>query len=136
MANLYDKTECVIQIRNSKQTLNHGLVLKNVYKVIKCNGNVWLKPYTDMNADLRKKAKIDFEKDFLKLMNNGIFRKIMEHIRKHKVVKKEIKRNYLVSEPNYHTAIFFCRTFISNKNEKTELLMNKPVCLGLSILES
>ena len=71
--NLLNKTEYVIPIRNLKQTLNHGLVFKNVNKVIKFNQNAWLKPYIDMNTDLRKKAKNYFEKDFFKLMNSPVF---------------------------------------------------------------
>ena len=58
---LHDKTECEIYIINLKQALSHGLVLKKVYRVIKFNQNAWLKPYIDMNIDLRKKAKHDFE---------------------------------------------------------------------------
>ena len=73
VANLHDKTEYVIHIRNLKQALNHGLVLKKVHRVIKFNKNAWLKPYIDMNTDLRKKAKNDFEKDFFKLMTNAVF---------------------------------------------------------------
>ena len=57
VANLYDKTEYVIHIRNLKQELNHGLVLKKVHRVIKSNQNPWLKPYIDMNTKPRKKAK-------------------------------------------------------------------------------
>ena len=53
-----------IHMRNLKQALNHGFVLKKVHKVIKFNQNVWLKPYIDINTDPRKKAKNDFEKDF------------------------------------------------------------------------
>ena len=64
LANLHDKTECVIHIKNLKEALNHRLVLKKVHKVIKFNQNAWLKPYIDMNTDLRKKAKNDFAKDF------------------------------------------------------------------------
>ena len=63
-ANLHDKTEYVIHIRNLKQALNHGLVLKNVHRVIKFSQNALLKPYIDMNADLKQKQKNDFEKDF------------------------------------------------------------------------
>ena len=59
VANLHDKTEYVIHIRNLKQALNHGLVLKKVHRVIKFNQNAWLKPYIDMNTDLRKKSKND-----------------------------------------------------------------------------
>ena len=77
LANLRDITEYVIHIRNLKQALSHGLVLKNVHTVIEFNQNTWLKPYIDMNTDLRKKAKNDFEKDFSKLMNNAVFGKNM-----------------------------------------------------------
>ena len=58
-------------IRNSKQALNHGLVLKQVHRVIKFNEMTWLKPYIDMNAELKKKAKNDFEK--FTLMKNTVF---------------------------------------------------------------
>ena len=61
VAHLHDKTEYVIHIRNSKQALNHGLVLKKVHRVFKFNQNAWLKPYID--TDLRKKAKNDLKKN-------------------------------------------------------------------------
>ena len=64
VANLYDKTEYVIHIRNLKQALNHRLVLKKVHRVIKFNQNAWLKPYIDMNTGLRKKRKKRFRKFF------------------------------------------------------------------------
>ena len=63
-ANLHDRTEYVIHIRNLKQSLNHGLVLKKVQRVIIFNQNASLKPYTDMNTNLRKRAINDFGKDF------------------------------------------------------------------------
>ena len=64
VANLHDKTEYVIHIRNVKQTLNHELVLNKVYRVITFNQDAWLKSYIDMNTDLRKKAKFFFKKHF------------------------------------------------------------------------
>ena len=65
VADLHNNTEYVKQIRNLKQALNNGLVLKKVHRVIKFNQNAWLKPYIDMNIDLRKNTKNDFEKVFL-----------------------------------------------------------------------
>ena len=121
VANLYDKTEYIIQIRNSKQVLNHGLVLEKVHKVIRFNQNAWLKPYTDMNTDLRKKGKNDFEKDFFKLMNNAVFGNTMENVRKRgdiKLVTTERRRNYLVSEPNHHTTKFFTEHLLAIEMKK------------------
>ena len=77
----------VIHIRNVKQILNNELVLKNVHRVIKLNQKAWLNPQIDMNTYLREKGKNDFEKDFFKLMNNGIFEKNIENVRKHKDFK-------------------------------------------------
>ena len=57
VANLHDKTEQVMHIINLKQASNHGLVLKNIHRMIKFNQNAWLKPYTDMNRDLKKSKK-------------------------------------------------------------------------------
>ena len=77
--------------------------------MIKGNQDAWLKPYIDMNTDLRKKRKNGFEKDFLKLMNNSVFGKTMKNARKHRYIKlvaTEKRRNYLVSEPNYYTTKF------------------------------
>ena len=91
-----------------------------------------------MNTDLRKKAKNDLKKDFFKLMNNAVFGKTMENVRKHrniKLVTTERKRNYLVSEPNYHTTKFFAENLLAIELKKKRILMNKPAYLGLSILE-
>ena len=63
VVNLHDKTEYVIHTKELIQAFNHGLVLKNIHRVIKFNQDAWLKQYIDMNTDLRKKAKNNFEKD-------------------------------------------------------------------------
>ena len=75
VANLHENNEYVIHIKILKQALNHELVLKKVHRVIKLNQNAWLKLYIDMKIGVRKKAKNDFEKDFLKLLNNTVFGK-------------------------------------------------------------
>ena len=91
-----------------------------------------------MNTKLKKKAKNSFEKDFFKLMNNSVFGKTMKNVRKHsnvKLVTTERRRNYLVSEPNYHAAKFFTENLLAIGMRKTQILMNKTFCLGLSTLD-
>ena len=115
VTNLHDKNEYVVHIINLKQALNHGLILKKVHRVIKFNQKAWLEPYIKMNTDLRKIAKNDFENIFFKLMNNEVFGKTMENVRKHRDIKlltTESRRNYLVLEPNYHTTKFLQNIYL------------------------
>ena len=75
VCSIHDKENYAMHIRDFKQVLNDGLILKKVDRVIQFNREAWLKPYTDMNTKWRTVAKNDFEKDFFKLMNNTVFRK-------------------------------------------------------------
>ena len=121
-----------------KQALNHGLIFKKVLRVIQFNQKAWLKEYIDMNTELRKHAKNDSEKYFFRLMSNSIFGKTMENVRKCrdiKLVKTDKRRNQLVSEPNYHTTKYFSENLLPIEMKKTQVKMNKPGYLGLSILE-
>ena len=94
----------------------------------------------DMNTKLRKEAKNDFEKGFFKLMNNAVLGKTMENVRKHrdiKLVTTDKRRNQLASEPNYYTTKYFSENLlaIEMKKKKTKIKMNKPIYLGMSILD-
>ena len=89
VCDLHNKKKYVVHIKSLKQALNHGLKLKRVHRVIEFNQKAWLKPYIEMNTELRKLAKDDFEKDLFKLMNNAVSGKTMENIRKHRDIKIE-----------------------------------------------
>ena len=94
-----------------------------MHRIIQLNQKAWLKPYSDMNTKLRTEAKYNFEKDFFKLMNNSVFRKIMKNVRKHgniELVKTDQKRNQLTSEPNYHTTKYFSENLIAKEMKKKQ----------------
>ena len=137
VCNLNDKKNNIVHINVLKQVLDHGLKLRNVHRVIEFEQEAWLKEYIDVNTELRKKATNDFEKDFFKLMNNAVFGKTMENVRKHrdkKLVKTDKKRNKLVSEPNFHTMKLIDNNLAIIEMTKVKVKMNKPIYLGLSIL--
>ena len=91
-----------------------------------------------MNTKLRGEANNYFEKDFFKLMNNSVFGKTIETVRKHrdiKLVTTDKRRNQLVSQSNYYTRKWFSEDLLSIEIRRTNIKMNKPVHLSLSILE-
>ena len=138
VCNLHDKKKYVVHIKSLKQALHYGLKLEKIHRVIEYNQEVWLKPYIDMNTELRTVASNDFEKDFYKLMNNAVFGKTMENVRKHrdiKLVTTNKKSSKLVSEPNYHTMNYVSKDISIIEMKKTRVKINKPIYLGLSILD-
>ena len=138
ICNLQDKKDYVVHINVLKQTLDHGLKLIKVYQVIEFDQEAWLKEYINFNTELREKVTNDFEKDFFKLMNNAVFGKTMENVRKHrdiKLVKTNKKRNKLVSEPNFHTMKLIDDNLAIIEMKKVKVKMNKPIYPGLSILD-
>ena len=139
VCNLFNKKKYVVHINSLKQALNHGLKFKKIHRILEFNQEAWLKPNIDMNTELRKLAKNDFEKDLFKLMNNSVFGKTMENIRKHrdiKLVTTDKKRTKVVSEPNYHTINLISEDLSIIEMKNTKVKMNKPIYLGLSILET
>ena len=132
VCNLHNKKKYIVHIRSLTQALNHGLILKKVHRVIQFNQEACLKPYIDMNNELRKKAKNHFEKNFFKLMNNAVFGKTIENVRKHrdtKLVTTDKRRNQLVAEPNYHAIKCFSENLLAIEMKKTKVKMNKSIYL-------
>ena len=136
--NLFNKKRYIIHIRALDQALKHGLVLERIHRAIELKQSAWMKEYIDFNAKVRTAAKNDFEKDFYKLMNNSVFGKTMENIRKHKNIKlKTNQEAYLkvVMKPNFKSGILFGENLIGCEMGKIKVVMNKPVYLGQVILD-
>ena len=93
------------------------------------------KPYIDLNIKLGKKAKNEFENDFSKLIINSVFGKQCKKHRDIKLVTTDRRRTQLVSEPNYHTSKYFSENLMAVGMKKTKVKMNKPVYLGMSVLD-
>ena len=136
--NLRDKNNYVVHYKTLMQYLSLGMKLKKIHRGIKFIEDDFLKPYIDTNVKLRTQAKNDFEKDFFKLMNNSVFGKTIENIRNRvnvKLVNTGDQFKKLTSKPNYDRRKIFNENLVSVHMKKTSLTMNKPVYLGMSILD-
>ena len=99
-----------------------------------------MEPYIRQNTEYRKKAESDFEKDFYKLMNNSVFGKTMENLQKRidiKIVRSDEKEKIrkLVAKPAYARHVIFTNNLAGVHMRKTKILLNKPVYVGMTILE-
>ena len=136
--NLRDKKNYVVHYKTLMLYLSLGMELKKIHRGIKFIEDDFLKPYIDKNTNLRTQAKNNFEKDFFKLMNNSVFGKTMENIRNRVNIKltttgEQFKK--LTAKPNYESRKIFNENLVSVHMKKTSLTMNKPVYLGMSILD-
>ena len=128
----------VIHIQALNQALAHGLILDQIHRAIEFSQSAWMKPYINFNTQLRTKATNDFENDFFKLMNNAVFGKTMENIRKHRNIKLVTNReSYLktVMKPNFKSGVLFGENLMGCETGKIKVVMNKPVYLGQAILD-
>ena len=138
IATVRDKEKHIVSLSTLKQALDHGLRLTKVYKAIELNQSAWFKPYIDMNTKFRATAKNDFEKNFFKLMNNSVFGKMIENVRKRRDIKlivTEERRKKLVSEPNYASCMAFSDSLMAIEMRKTRIYMDKPILVGQAILD-
>ena len=136
--NLRDKKNYIIHIQALNQVLQHGLRLDGIHQAIEFDQSPWLKTYIDFNTQLRTAATNDFKKDFFKLMNNSVFGKTMENIRKHRniwLVTTEEKYLCTVMKPNFKFGVLFGENLMGCEIGKIKVVMNKPVYLGQVILD-
>ena len=136
--NLYYKKRYVIRIRALEQAMNHGFVLERIHRGIEFKQPAWMKEYIDFNTKLRTAATSDFEKVFCELMNDAVFGKTMENIRKHRNIKLVTNQEaYLkaVMKPNFKSGVRFGPNLMGCEMGKIKVVMNKPVHLGQAILD-
>ena len=136
--NLNDKKRYVVHHETLKLYESLGLKIKKIHRGIKFTESKWLKEYIDLNTKLRAQSNSDFEKDFFKLMNNSVFGKTMENVRKRvdiHLVNSEKRAAKLTSRPNFKHLTIFNEDLSAIEMKKTKILYNKPVYLGMSILD-
>ena len=135
---LRKKDKHVLHHRNLKQYLEMGMNLTKIRRGISFAEDAWLKPYLELNTNLRAEASSDFEKDFFKLMNNSVLGKTMENIRNRADIRlrtDDKSAEKLVLKPNYERTTIFTENLVAVHMKKTELVFNKPVYLGMSVLD-
>ena len=136
--NLRDKEKMVLHGKNLQLYLSLGMKLKLVRRGLKFQEKNFMKNYIDKNTSLRSQAKNAFEKDLFKLMNNSVFGKTMENVRNRvtiELVKDAERAAKLVNKPNFEELKIFDEFLIAVKMRKTKVWMNKPVYVGMSILD-
>ena len=135
---LSKKEKYVLHYRNLQLYIDLGLKLTKIHRVLEFDQSPWLKQYIDYNTEKRKNAKNDFEKDFFKLMNNSVFGKTMENIRKRvdvRLVTDEKKLLKLTSKPTYVSSKIFNENLVAVHKIKETLTLNRPAYVGMCILD-
>ena len=135
---LGDKKNYVLHEENLKLYLSLGLKLKKIHRVLEFSEKPWLKEYIDFNTEKRKNAKNAFEKDFFKLMNNSVFGKTMENIRKRSNIKLETDPDHFLrqtAKPTFVSCKIFHENLVALHMKKNFLLLDKPSYVGMCILD-
>lgn len=138
---LHDKNRYVVHYKMLKLILQQGLKLKKIHKVLQFEQSPWLKPYIELNTELRMRATNDFDKNFFKLMVNAIFGKTMENVRSRVDIrlKSHWEGRYgarkLIVLPNFKRWTAFNENFVAVHMNQTNILMNKPITVGMAVLD-
>ena len=136
--NVMDKKKYVLHISALKFYLQHGLSLRKVHRAISFKQANFLKPFIEFNTEKRKNAKNDFEKDLFKLMNNSVYGKTVENVRKHgdyEIVNTPERFQKLVNKPLFKHRYIINEDLVIVEKDKHTVELNKPIYMGMSILD-
>ena len=133
--NLHAKTRYVLHYRNLQLYLLLGMRLIKIHHALRFEQSPWMEPYIKMNTELRKKAASSFEKDLYTLMNNSVFGKTMENLRKQVDIKlvhseEEEKLRHLIASPAFARVNIFNSSLVAIQMHKSSLYLKKPVYVG------
>ena len=135
---LFNKERYVLHYRNLQLYLSLGLKLTKIHRALEFDQSPWLKTYIDFNTKKRAGAKNSFEKDFFKLMNNSVFGKTMENLRKRQDIKLVTDKEQLLkwsSKPSFINCKIFNEDLVAIHKTKTTLTLNRPAYVGMCILD-
>ena len=135
---LFDKEKYVMHYKNLKFCLENGLILTKIHRVLKFKQSQWLRPYISLNTYLRQNATSKFEENFAKLMNNSVYGKTCENVRKYKNVKYAINKkevDKILRSPLLNDWIIYNEDLASFEINPTSVTLNKPRAVGLTVLE-
>lgn len=145
LATVYNKKKYVIHYINLQQALHAGLILTKIHRILKFDQKAWMKPFIDLNNQMRTVAKNDFETDFYKLMNNCCFGKCIENVDKRSDIKLVTKWSYkygkkicarnLISKPNFKSGTVFDENLVAIQMNKVKVTYNKPIYIGFCVLD-
>ena len=136
--NFNDKEKYICHIKNLKYYIEKGLIITQIHRILQFKQSEWLKPYIDFNTEQRTNSKNDFEKDFFKLMNNAVFGKTMENMRNRvdiRLFTNEEKALKQIAKPQYEDHKLYHKDLIAVKQLKAIVKLNKPIYVGLSVLD-
>ena len=132
------KKNYVVHYRNLKYYISQGLILKKVHKILEFKQSAWMKPYIDFNTQKRKEATNEADKNLFKLLNNAVYGKTMENMRKRiKIRITKTQKDFLkyASRPTYISHNIFGKRLVAINEKKEQLTLNKPIYVGNTVLE-